>query len=51
LLAAAAGWESLATELTDGAGGYQAVIASLTDASWLGPASMEMAAAVMPYIS
>lgn len=51
LLAAAAGWESLAAELTDAAGGYQAVIASLTDESWAGPASMAMAAAVMPYVA
>ncbi|OMC30097.1 PPE family protein [Mycobacterium colombiense] len=49
LLAAAAGWESLAAELTDAASSYQAVIASLTDESWSGPASMSMAAAVMPY--
>lgn len=51
LLAAAAGWESLAAELTDGASGYHTVIATLTDESWLGPASMSMAAAVMPYIA
>lgn len=51
LLAAAGGWESLAAELTDAASGYQTVIASLTDESWLGPASMSMAAAVLPYIA
>lgn len=51
LLAAAAGWEALATELTDAAGSYQTVIAGLTDESWSGPASMSMAAAVMPYIA
>lgn len=51
LLAAAAGWESLAAELTDGAGSYQRVIVSLTDESWSGPASLSMAAAVMPYIA
>src|SRR5271166_5481700 len=51
LLAASAGWESLAAELTDAASGYQSVIASLTDESWLGPTSMSMAAAVTPYIS
>ncbi|OBH43425.1 PPE family protein [Mycobacterium mantenii] len=51
LLAAAAGWEALAAELTDGAGSYHAVVASLTDESWSGPASMSMAAAVMPYIA
>jgi PPE-repeat protein len=51
LLAASAGWESLAGELTDAASGYQSVIASLTDESWLGPTSISMAAAVTPYIS
>lgn len=51
LLAAAAGWESLAAELTGGASSYQTVITTLTDESWSGPASMSMAAAVMPYIA
>ena len=51
LLAASAGWESLAAELADAASGYQSVIASLTDESWLGPTSMSMAAAVAPYVS
>ncbi|ORA20384.1 PPE family protein [Mycobacterium arosiense] len=51
LLAAAAGWESLAAELAVGASSYRTVIASLTGESWSGPASMAMAAAVMPYIT
>ncbi|HWF30404.1 MAG TPA: PPE family protein, partial [Mycobacterium sp.] len=51
LLAASAGWESLAAELTDAAGGYQSVIASLTDESWQGPTSTSMAAAVTPSIT
>ncbi|OBH56783.1 PPE family protein [Mycobacterium sp. E2479] len=51
LLAAAAGWESLAAELTDATSGYHTVIAALTDEFWSGPASMSMAAAVMPYIA
>lgn len=51
LLAAAAGWESLAAELADAARSYQTVIASLIDESWLGPASMSMTAAVTPYIA
>lgn len=51
LLAAAAGWDTLAAELTDAASSYQAVIASLTDEFWSGPASMSMTAAVMPYIA
>jgi PPE-repeat protein len=51
MLAAATGWESLAAELTDGASRYYSVIATLTDESWLGPASMSMNSAVMPYIA
>ena len=51
LLAAAAGWESLAAELADAARSYQTVITSLIDESWLGPASMSMTAAVTPYIA
>ncbi|WP_156747865.1 PPE family protein, partial [Mycobacterium sp. E3198] len=51
LLTASAGWESLAAELADAAGGYQSVIASLIDESWLGPASVSMTAAVTPYVS
>jgi PPE-repeat protein len=50
LLAASAGWESLAAELNVAASGYQSVITSLTDESWLGPTSMSMAAAVTPYL-
>lgn len=51
LLAASAGWESLAAELTDAAGGYRSVIASLTDEYWVGPTSMTMAAAAFPYMA
>jgi PPE-repeat protein len=51
MLAASAGWESLAAELQAAASGYQSVISSLTDESWLGPTSMAMAAAVTPYLT
>lgn len=51
LLAASAGWDWLAAELHTAASGYQSVISGLTDESWLGPASMSMAAAVTPYLS
>jgi PPE-repeat protein len=51
LLAASAGWESLAAELTDAASGYQSVIARLTDESWLGPTAMSAASAVTPYVT
>jgi PPE-repeat protein len=50
LLAASAGWESLAAELSTAASGYQSVISSLTDEAWIGPTSMSMAAAVTPYL-
>ena len=46
LLAASAGWDSLAVELNTAASGYQSVITTLTDESWMGPTSMSMAAAV-----
>jgi PPE-repeat protein len=50
MLAASAGWESLAAELNAAASGYQSVIAGLADESWLGPTSMSMTAAVAPYV-
>ncbi|OBI83292.1 PPE family protein [Mycobacterium sp. 1245805.9] len=51
LLAASAGWESLAAELADAAIGYQWVITGLTDESWLGPASTSMVVALAPYLA
>ncbi|ORA79414.1 PPE family protein [Mycobacterium malmoense] len=51
MLAASAGWESLAAELQTAASGYQSVVSSLADEAWLGPTSMSMAAAVAPYVS
>jgi len=50
LLAASAGWDSLAVELNAAASGYESVITTLTD-EWLGPTSMAMAAAVGPYVT
>ena len=49
MLAAAAGWESLAAELSAAADGYQSAISTLTG-DWQGPTSMSMAAAVSPYL-
>ncbi|MGD1170341.1 PPE family protein, SVP subgroup [Mycobacterium seoulense] len=49
LLAASAGWDSLALELNAAAGGYESVITTLTD-EWLGSTSTAMAAGVAPYI-
>jgi PPE-repeat protein len=45
MLAASAAWRTLATELRSAAAAYRAVVAGLTGGSWLGPASVSMAAA------
>ena len=50
MLAASAGWESLAAELSVAARGYESVITTLTQ-EWQGPTSMSMAAAVTPYVA
>jgi len=50
MLAASAGWESLAAELQSAASGYRSVISTLTE-EWVGPTSMAMAAAATPYVS
>ena len=50
LLAAAAGWESLAGELQSTATGYSSAVAELTEA-WQGPSAATMAAATAPYVS
>ncbi|OBI27738.1 hypothetical protein A5709_04585 [Mycobacterium sp. E1386] len=49
LLAASAGWDSLALELNSAAGGYESVVTTLTQ-EWAGPTSTSMAAAVAPYV-
>jgi PPE-repeat protein len=49
MLAAAAAWDGLATELQSTAATYSSVIASLTSGPWLGPSSLAMAAAATPY--
>jgi PPE-repeat protein len=50
LLAAAAGWESLAAELEATAQAYQSVLSGLTSLHWRGPASAAMTATAAPYI-
>jgi PPE-repeat protein len=50
MLAAAAGWDSVAVELESTAGSYSSVISWLTDQAWWGPSSMRMSAAVLPYV-
>jgi PPE-repeat protein len=51
LLAAAAAWGELASELQSTAASYSSVISTLTSGPWLGPASASMVAAVTPYLS
>ncbi|MGF2943571.1 PPE family protein [Mycobacterium sp. Lab-001] len=50
LLAAAATWDALATELDLTATGYASVVSELTGTEWTGPSAMTMASAVAPYV-
>ncbi|BBX44860.1 PPE family protein [Mycobacterium cookii] len=49
MLAAAAGWDGLASDLRSQATNYMSVVSALTTEGWRGPASMSMAAAAAPY--
>jgi PPE-repeat protein len=51
LVAGAAAWDGLASELSSAASSYQAVVSDLTGGGWLGPASASMAAAAAPYVA
>ncbi|VBA56132.1 PPE family protein [Mycobacterium attenuatum] len=51
MLAAAAAWDALATELSTMAAGYSSVVSELTSALWIGPAAASMAAAAAPYVA
>ena len=51
LLAAAAAWNGLASELHSAACAYGAVIAGLTDGPWQGPAASAMLTAVVPQVA
>jgi PPE-repeat protein len=51
LLAAAAAWDGLASELSAAATSYQSTVSELTGAAWLGPSSASMAAAAAPYVA
>jgi PPE-repeat protein len=51
MIAAAASWDSLATEVSSAAGDYGSVISGLISDPWRGPASASMAAAAAPYVS
>jgi PPE-repeat protein len=49
LVAAAASWEGLASQLGSAAASYRAVVSDLTAGPWVGPSSVSMAAAATPY--
>jgi PPE-repeat protein len=51
LLAAAAAWDGLASELSAAATSYQSTVSELTGAAWLGPSSASMIAAAAPYVA
>jgi PPE-repeat protein len=51
MLAAAASWDGLASEVSSAAGDYGSLISGLTSGPWRGPASVSMAAAAAPYVS
>jgi PPE-repeat protein len=51
LLAAAAAWDELATELQSTAASYGSTIQGLTAGPWTGPSSIAMAAAAAPYVA
>jgi PPE-repeat protein len=51
LLAAAAAWEAVASQLESAAGGYSSELTGMTGLSWFGPSSMAMSAAAAPYVA
>lgn len=51
MLAAAAGWDGLAAEMSTAATGYGSVITELAGSPWVGPASQSMVAAAAPYVA
>jgi PPE-repeat protein len=50
LFAAAAAWDSLASDLSTAAASFNTVVSALAGGMWTGPASLSMAAAAMPYV-
>jgi PPE-repeat protein len=51
MLAAAAAWQGLATELHTTASSYGTLVAGLTEGPWQGPSSASMAAAAAPQVA
>jgi PPE-repeat protein len=50
MLAAAAAWNTMAAEMRSAAADYGSVVAELTSGNWLGPSSVSMVAAAVPYL-
>ncbi|OSC29369.1 PPE family protein [Mycobacterium vulneris] len=50
MLAAAAAWNAISTEMRSAATSYESVIAALTGEGWFGPSSTKMWAAVAPFV-
>ena len=48
--AAAAAWDGLAAQLSSAASAFGSTVSGLTGATWLGPASLSMAAAAAPFV-
>ncbi|WP_343571523.1 PPE family protein [Mycobacterium sp.] len=51
MIAAAASWNNLATEMFSAANEYGSLISGITSGPWRGPASASMASAAAPYVS
>jgi PPE-repeat protein len=51
MMAASAGWNNLAAEMSTAAAAYESLISELAGGEWLGPASSAMAAAAEPYVA
>src|SRR5260370_42048575 len=51
LVAAAAAWSGLASELQASVAGHRSVIDALTSGPWTGPASAKLQSAVSPFIA
>lgn len=51
MLAAAAAWNTVAAEMRSAAAAFGSVVTELTGSGWLGPSSMSMLAATVPYLA
>ncbi|WP_407687672.1 PPE family protein [Mycobacterium sp. HUMS_1102779] len=51
MVAAAAAWDTLASELQSTVSAYSSVIDTLSSGPWVGPSSVSMVAAVTPYLA